>query len=232
MIQTRQLFAALLILGSLSLTGSLADAAERKALPVDEASQVQGFETYRSDLLKAIARRDVEAVVASAAPDIELSFGGDAGHDALRSFLTVSEDDLADEYKDQAAGMREGYWDALEEVLRLGGKADGPDAFDVPYTWTVELGENDDPFTTYFVIDRDVPMRDRPNRHGAVEKVLAYDIVEVIDGGEGTSFHKVRLETGETGFVDKVHLRSAIDYRARFERRPEGWKMVFFLAGD
>lgn len=232
MIPTRQKLAAVLIFGSLSLAGSFALAAERKALPVDEAAQVQGFEAYRNDLLAAIARRDVEAVVASASKDVELSFGGDTGHDALRSFLTLSEDDLADEYKDQAAGMREGYWDALEEMLRLGGKADGPDAFDAPYTWTVELGENDDPFTTYFVIDRDVPMRDRPNRHGAVEKVLAYDIVEVIDGGEGTSFQKVRLATGETGFVDKVHLRSAVDYRARFERRPDGWKMVFFLAGD
>ncbi|WP_190293703.1 SH3 domain-containing protein [Roseibium aggregatum] len=232
MIPTRHLIAAFLIFGALSLTGSLAQAAERKALPVDQASKVQGFEAYRSDLLAAIARRDVEAVVAAASQDIELSFGGDAGPDALRSFLTLSEDDLADEYKDQADAMREGYWDALEEVLRLGGKADGPDAFDAPYTWTVELGENDDPFTTYFVIDRDVPMRDRPNRHGAVTKTLAYDIVEAIDGGEGTSFQKVRLATGETGFVDKAHLRSAVDYRARFERRPEGWKMVFFLAGD
>ncbi|WP_417675087.1 hypothetical protein [Roseibium sp.] len=51
------------------------------------------------------------------------------------------------------------------------------------------------------------------NRHGAVEKVLAYDIVEVIDGGEGTSFHKLPLATGGTGFVDKAHLRSAVDYR-------------------
>lgn len=232
MIPTRQSMVALLMFATLSLTGPVVLAAERKALPVDEASQVQGFEAYRNDLLAAIARRDVEAVVSAASKDVELSFGGDAGPDALRSFLTLSEDDLADDYKDQAAGMREGYWDALEEVLRLGGKADGPDAFDAPYTWTVELGENDDPFTTYFVVERDVPMRDRPNRHGTVEKLLAYDIVEVIDGGEGTSFQKVRLSTGETGFVDKVHLRSAVDYRARFERRPEGWKMVFFLAGD
>lgn len=232
MIPTRQLMAVLLILGALSLTGAFANAAERKAMPVDEAAQVQGFEAYRNDLLAAIARRDVDAVVASAAPDIELSFGGDAGHDALRKFLTLSEDDLADDYKDQAAAMRESYWDAMEEMLRLGGKADGPEAFDAPYTWTVELSETDDPFTIYFVIDHDVPMRDRPNRHGAVIRTLAYDVVQAIDGGEGTGFLKVRLHSGEGGFVDKAQLRSAIDYRARFERGPAGWKMVFFLQGD
>ncbi|MBD1549022.1 hypothetical protein [Roseibium aggregatum] len=54
----------------------------------------------------------------------------------------------------------------------------------------------------------------------------------MIDDGEGTSFHKVRLATGEKGFVDKANLRSAVDYHARFERRPEGWKMVYFLARD
>jgi hypothetical protein len=207
-------------------------AEERKALPVDEAGQLEGLEAYRADLLDAIARRDVDAVVAGAADDIVLSFGGDAGRESLRQLLTQTEDDFADEYKHMADEEREGYWDALEDVLRLGGRVEGEDTFQAPYTWTVELGDNDDPYETYFVIGDAVSLRDRPNRHGTITATLSHDIVKAVDGGAGTRFRKVQLADGTEGYVHEDDLRSAVDYRAIFERRDGTWQMTMFLAGD
>jgi len=107
--------------------------AERKALPVDEASKDPSLVDFRARLLDAIVRRDVDYVVAQASSDIHLSFGGHAGREDFRNFLTLTEDDLADEYKHTAKAQREAYWDDLEEVLRMGGRFTAPDKFAAPY---------------------------------------------------------------------------------------------------
>ena len=220
------------VLVAIIFTAAVARAEERKALPVDEAGKDAAFAAFRDKLVDAVARRDVETVVARASADIQLSFGGHAGRKDFRDFLTISEDDLADEYKHEAASRREGYWDALEQVLRMGGRFTKPDTFEAPYTWTVVLKADDDPFATYFVIGADVPLRDRPSGFGKVAATLSHDIVTRIDGGEGTSFLKVKRADGVTGFVDKAQLRSPVDHRAIFEKRDGSWLMVTFIAGD
>jgi len=75
--------------------------------------------TFRNKLLDAIVRRDIDYVVKQASSDIKLSFGGSYGQKDFRKSLALSAKDLADEYKYRAAEMREGYWDALEEVFRM-----------------------------------------------------------------------------------------------------------------
>ena len=144
----------------------------------------------------------------------------------------MTEADLSEEYAHLADEHREQYWDALEAVLRLGGVFREPDSFVAPYTWVIELKENEDPFTTGFVIGSDIPLRSRPSRYGDIIAVLDEDIVGIGEGGKGTDFLQVRISDGRNGFVHKDHLRSAIDYRAFFGKSTGTWQMNVFIAGD
>lgn len=206
--------------------------ANRTARPVDQAVQHPSFAAFRARLIDAVVRRDVDDVVAQASGDIHLSFGGHAGHADFRELLTVPEDSLVDEFKHEAAQRREQYWDALEEVLRLGGRFTAPGRFEAPYTFTVELSVDDDPFRTGFITGDNVVLRDRPNRHGSAIGSLSYDIVTILDRGEGTRYREIRLASGRQGFVHEDYLRRPVDHRAIFEERDGKWHMVTFIAGD
>lgn len=207
-------------------------AAGLKVPPVDEAPRDASLVTFRDNLLDAIARRDVDYVVEQASPEIRLSFGGSYGQKDFRKSLTLSAKDLADEYKYRAAEMREGYWDALEEVFRMGGRFTARNVFEAPYTWTPKLPRDHDPYMTYLVTRKDAAMRDRPSKYGAVIGKLAYDVVTGIAGGKGTKFKKVQLASGAQGFVHEDDLRSAIDYRARLVKQDGKWTITLFISGD
>ena len=209
-----------------------ASAQERKAPFVDEGTKDASFAAYRETLLEAIAARDVGTVVAAAAPDINLDFGGGEGRDEFRKRLTVTAQDFSEEYAHLADEHREQYWDALEEMLRLGGVFRTPEQFVAPYTWAFKLSDSEDPFATSFVVGSDVPLRSRPSKYGDVTAVLDEDVVQLGDGGKGTDFHEVELVDGRRGFVHRDNLRSAIDYRARFENTGGRWQMMMFIAGD
>ncbi len=224
-------FILMMITVTLFANPAAADAT-RKALPVDQAYKDPSFLRFRTRLLDAIARRDVEFVVSQASLDIHLSFGGHSGRDDFRKFLTLSEKDMAEEYKHQATKQREDYWDALETVLRLGGRFASKNEFHAPYTWTVPLKPDDDVFATRFVVGTSVALRQRPSLYGRVLARLSHDIVTVLEGGDGTRFTKIKLASGKTGFVHEDFLRSAVDYRAHFVRHDGTWAMTVFLAGD
>jgi len=219
-------------LGMFLLQITNAFAAQRIALPIDEAKKDQSFASFRAKLIEAIVRRDVDYVVSQASKDVHLSFGGHSGRKSFRGFLTLTEANLADEYKHEAATRRESYWNALEEVLRMGGRFKKAGVFGAPYTWTIKLLETEDAFTTYFVIGDKVALRNRPSKFGEIIATLNHNIVKSLKGGDGTPFIKVKLSNGNTGFVKKSQLRSAVDYRAIFEKRSGHWQLVTFIAGD
>ena len=45
-------------------------------------------------------------------------------------------------------------------------------------------------------------------------------------------WYKVETLGGKKGFVKAEFVRSAVDYRAGFEKKKGVWKMIFFIAGD
>ena len=224
--------AALLLACFFCFAAGAGVAQERKAVFVDEGDQQPSFASYRMTLLDSVIKRDIDTIVASAAPDIKLDFGGGEGRTEFRNRLTVSAEDFGQEYAYLADEHREQYWAALEDVLRLGGVFTRPDTFEAPYTWVVKLDDSEDAFSTGFVIGSAVPMRERASKYGNVVTTLDEDVVTILEGGKGTDFREVELADGRKGFVHKDNLRSAIDYRAIFENRGGRWLMTAFLAGD
>ncbi|MCP3970982.1 MAG: hypothetical protein GY717_11835 [Rhodobacteraceae bacterium] len=221
-------------LGAIVLAISPAMGAERLHVPpVDEGANNAGFAEYRARFLQAVVARDIDAMLTLTDQKVNLSFGGETGHDDFRAMLTVNPTTLSEEHRDMAPRMRESYWAALETVLRLGGQfQDDGTVFVAPYTFVAEIPEDLDAFETYFVTSRSASLLDRPIRFGKSLTRLYYDVVQAQEGGEGTPFMQVRLGDGTTGYVQRDHVRSVVDYRARFENEGGHWRMVTFIAGD
>ncbi len=200
-------------------------------LPVDEAARDNDFLTHRTALLRAIRDRDLVAVVAAAAPDIHLDFGGGFGSEQFRQQLVNDQD-----------GSR--YWRELETAIALGGVFETPDDFCSPYVFCLDIpGCSDcDPFTTLVAVSQGSVIHAAPDGNSQVVATLAYGVVTVDDQGTHYPWFEVRLAGDSAnkdlganlGFVDSSSdFRSPVDYRANFRKQADGtWLMVSFIAGD
>ncbi|NNE84173.1 MAG: hypothetical protein HKN28_09405 [Alphaproteobacteria bacterium] len=200
---------------------ALADAV--KILPVDQASQDPKFLAVRDKLLAAVRRRDVEAVVAVAAEDIKLSFGGDYGRDQFRQRLATDDN-----------GEGGSYWAELEWALKLGGVFNGDHGrqFCTPYvscTGSHQCGDCD-PFETLVAVSDRAPVYATADSESAILTHLSYDVVTLVD--YGSPRQRIRLADGRIGYVAFPDFRSPIGYRAYFEKREGRWQMRIFIAGD
>ena len=184
---------------------------------VDEASRRPDFVAFRQQLRSAIARRDVQAVLRVADPQIKLGFGGDDGVDALKRTLETADSDA---------------WHELDEVLELGGTFQEPDTFVAPYVFS-RWPDQFDSFEHVAVIGSSVRIRTRPALSAPVVATVSYAILKLgPDGYSEEPWIGVRLSDGRPGFVDAKFARSPIDYRAAFKFEDGRWRMIFFAAGD
>jgi hypothetical protein len=216
------LVAAVVIFG---LAGMVPAAAKSlRLLPVDEASRNPEFAAYHTALLEAVRRRDTDFVVAQADQKIRLSFGGDQGRKSFRQSLTGEEE-----------WQGEVYWRELQTVLELGGVFMEDGAFCTPYLSCIEVPgcPECDPFETVFVTRKDAVARTEPDPEAPVAAKLSWDVLQMdydVMGAEG--WYAVKLPSGRTVFLSNRDSRMSVDYRARFEKTTEGWRMTVFIAGD
>ena len=207
------------------LAGATPAAAQGLRLePVDEVSRSAEFAAWRAALLEAVRRRDVDYVVAGADPEIKLSFGGEYGLESFRQALTGTEE-----------WQGESYWRELQTVLELGGVFMGDGAFCTPYLACIDVPgcPECDPFETVYVTRADAVARTRPDANAKVAAKLSWDVLQLdyeATGAEG--WYSVKLADGRTAFLSNRDSRMAVDYRARFEKTAEGWRMTVFIAGD
>jgi hypothetical protein len=207
------------------LAGTQLAAAQNLRLePVDEASRNPAFAAYRAALLDAVRRRDTDFVVARAGQKIKLSFGGDHGRENFRLALTGE-----DEWQGEP------YWRELQTVLELGGVFMDDGAFCTPYLACIDVPGCPDcnPFETVYVIRKDALARTEPHPGAKVAAKLSWNVLQLdyeTSGAEG--WYPVKLPPGRTVFLSTKDARMAVDYRARFEKTAEGWRMTVFIAGD
>ncbi len=210
-----------------------------KAYPVDEAGEEPELQALRDSLLEAVRRRDTDAVVALAAPDIVLSFGGHYGTETLRQWLDGDSD---------VPWAGPVYWQWLQDVLELGGMWWGPTRetdpqFCAPYTFYAEYPADIDPFDVIMIIRDDAPLHSGPGPEHPVIATLSYDIAEVFEQypspatDDLTDPYWVSIRTADgahEGYVVSTDLRWPVDYRACFSRDPESgaWIWESFLGGD
>ncbi len=197
----------------------------------DEAAQDQAFLDWRAELLAAIADRDAQAVSQMAAPEIKLTFGGEAGRAALMQRLTGPSLPNGPE-------QGEDYWQALEAAVIGGGRFDAAGTFAAPYFWRADIPGAWNVFDTFFVVGPPRPVYAAPATDMPVLMTLQevgfeappYPGVPRVNGVD--QFRAVSLKNGEIGFMAAADLQPLVGYRATFEKRDGVWQMIYFIAGD
>jgi hypothetical protein len=188
-----------------------------RLLPRDEAASKPDFFAFRSQLQKAVALKDAEAVLKIAEPGVLLDFGGGAGIELLQKFINDPERD---------------FWGEFGRALAMGGTFNAEGGFLAPYVHSA-WPDAFDPFGCMAVTGRAVRLREKPTTASRALARLDFDIVEPIRKEPETSgWRLVQLANGLTGYVASRYLRSPIAYRAWFVFAGGVWRLRAFISGD
>ncbi len=183
--------------------------------PRDECSAKPGWPAFRKNLNNAIRARDADALVALAAPDIALDYGGGSGTAELKKRL---------------ADPETGLWIELAAILPLGCAIEGGIAAMPWVFWNVP--EEVDSYNAMLVLGNDTPLREKPG--GKVISPVGWFIV----GNDPMAFDpekpetRVTLDNGTKGWIATAKLRSLLDYRLIAEPQDGTWRITAFIAGD
>jgi len=198
--------------------------AESPFAPRDDCSALAGGAPFLTALKAAVEMRDTEVLVALAANDVKLGFGGGGGAATLRSALDSQGSVL---------------WDELAEMLPMGCAANKTGGMTVPYYFA--QSSNIDPFESMIVTGTDAKLREAPGADAPIMASLTWrEVAKLADPGttgvvEGWT--KVRVPAqGEAkemiGYIRSDNLRSMVDYRLLASSRNGRWRITALLAGD
>jgi hypothetical protein len=191
--------------------------AEGPYAPRDECTGLPGADAFRQQLAQAVKARDAEALIALAAPDVKLDFGGGAGSAQLQARLDEDNPTL---------------WDELDVLLTLGCAAEGQAGITLPWYFAQKI-DAVDPMAGMIVMGENVPLRVAPDTDGETMKEISWDVVELIDGLEPEApFQHVATTKGQRGYIATDKLRSLIDYRLLASSRDGKWSITSLVAGD
>lgn len=184
--------------------------------PQDTCTKVEGAAEFRQRLGAAVEARDAGALVALAADDVRLDFGGGAGKAELRARLD-----------DEALGL----WDELVALMELGCSANKQGGITIPWYFDQDLG-NVDPFEAMIVTGEEVPVLQRADAASRPVARISWDLVSLAAPVTDEAFQQVELADGTTGFIATDRLRSVVDYRLIASSRNGRWRITSFVAGD
>jgi len=183
---------------------------------VDQATRDAALLTARAHLIVAVKRRDMAAVLKYFTPMVKLSFGGDAGHGALKKFLREDKS----------------LWANLQWVLENGGQFNKGGSFTAPWTFFAHVKGIEDT-EAGVLIARRVNIRSKPAPSGAVLATRSFGVLRLVYERNGPKhWTKVALADKRIGYVHRRFIRSVIDYRATWTKKSGQWMISSFVAGD
>lgn len=190
--------------------------AKGKWAPQDTCAEVEGADEFRTRLAAAVKARDIDGVVALAADDVKLDFGGGGGSADLRKRLA-----------DPSLGL----WGELDALMALGCSANDQGGITIPWFFDQDIG-NADPYFAMIVTGEDVPLLERPDPASKVVSTISWDLVEIASLNPESAYQQVEFGDGKVGFIATDKLRSLIDYRLTASSRNDRWRIISFVAGD
>lgn len=220
----RRLLIAILLL-------SLAAFAQRgakptKLLPIDEAAKDPSFLAFRTELIKAVEKRDAAAVKAILDPKIQIDDKGVYGPDTFIKLLKID-------------NPKAEFWTGFEQLLKMGGRwrADksgktGP-RFVAPYIYT-DWPAGYDKFEYGAIAGANVKVLTQPKTGAPVLLTASHDIVTIFmeDDSVKGDFQEIGMLSGQRGWVRRSEVRSALDFHAAFQKRGEKWMLVKYIMSE
>jgi hypothetical protein len=203
---------------------------ERFLRPIDEAGLDPSFLAFRNKLIAAVERRDARYLVSILDPKVKMSFGEEEGVGDFKRVFSINNRN-AQFWGDFLAALKLG-----GSFLREGDKRTG--LFYSPYTYST-FPEDLDSYDESVIIGKNVPLRRDPRPNAPVVATLSYNIVRVqhetlpkSGRSEYPGWLLLKTLGGLEGFVRQRSVRSAIDWRAGFEKKRGRWVLVNFNSGD
>lgn len=215
------LFLGLILLSVMIPLSLPAAEPQRRPLPfVDQAARDSSFLVFRNSFQAAIRERDASVIYSALSPELFYSFPPYRGQEGFAATLQLQE-----------RGSQ--YWGVLDTLLNQGGGFIREGLFAAPYvpfTWPADL----DGEAFVAVTAADAPVRKEPDESAPIIGKLAWEIVRLVQPWQADSgWVKVALPDGGEGYLAKRFCRGAVDWRAGFEKQPDGaWKIKFFLGRD
>lgn len=190
--------------------------------PRNECDEETGAKAFLAKLNRAAEERDEDALVALAAEDIKLDFGGGSGTEELRRRL---------------AGEHGNLWPELEELTTLGCAVNSTGGITMPWYFAQKL-----PVESYrgaIVTGENVPLRSAPGGDAPVVARLSWEAVEIVtDQPPLQGWTQVRLpaagerEQPPEGYITSDRLRSILGHRLIAASRNNRWRITSLVAGD
>jgi hypothetical protein len=184
--------------------------------PRDTCGGLAGASDFRARLADAVMARDADALVALAAEDIKLDFGGGTGRAELKKRLTAKD------------GM---LWDELDQLLKLGCAANPQGGLTIPWYFEQHI-DKVDAMSGMLVTGEGVPLLPEPDARSAPIRTISWDVVELTALKPDDPFQHVATADGTKGYIATDKLRSLLDYRLLASQRNGKWSMVSLVAGD
>lgn len=185
--------------------------------PREDCGQLPGAEEFRAALVTAIQAKDADQLVALAAPDVVLDFGGGAGTAELSKRL---------------ADPKSGLWNDLAELTTLGCGVNAEGGITIPWVAAQPLTDVDTNMAM-LVTGEGVPLRQTASADGQQLGAVSWDFVTLSGGLQpNAAFQKVRAGDDKTGYIASDKLRSPLDYRVIASSRDGKWSFTSLVAGD
>ena len=201
------------VLAALLLAGATPD----RLPPIDQCSSDTSFRRFRSELVNAVAHRDVKGLLKLVDEDVQIDFGGGSGR---KAFVAA--------WKLDRPGQSE-LWNELRTLLRLGCiKGQGgylmPSLFD-------QLGDVDT-LETYVAIVPAMSLRSAARAHAPVIARLHWDILKLEEVSDDQMWARVSKRKGRRGYVRLDQIRNPLDYRLLVAKTRGAWRISALVAGD
>lgn len=219
----RRAFAGCLI--AVLLLASAPLSAQERPLPlVDEAESDGTWTSFRTALLAAVERRDLDYVLGVIDSGVRNGSDAPAGIAEFRVQWHLDESDTP-------------FWRELAKALALGSawlaRDDRPRELCAPYLlakWPRDL----DPFETGLVTVREAPVKGAPFAQSQTLATIGFVLVPVTDWEVSDSdtavkqkWVKIRFR-GRDGYLAEEHMRSPIEHAACFIKTDFGWRLTVF----
>ena len=186
--------------------------------PVDQCREDASFLRFRSKLARTIERHDTKELLRVVADDVMVDFDTPRGPREFARAWKLDGKRAADSP----------VWGELATVIRLGCTQLG--AVRIMPSHGEQLGDAD-PLETFLALPG-VLLRAAPRSGAKALARLDYDVVTLKGSWPTGDWMHVALSGGRSGYLRKEEVRTALQYRAGFEKVGGRWRMTSFVQGD
>jgi hypothetical protein len=204
---------------------------QRKLPPADEGAGDPTWVAFRNQLLAALRRNDVNALVNVIDRDIVNGLEVPRG---VADFRKLWELDAKNQrvMRDLSAALGLGSaWHVQDPKNKAARVLCAPY---VPIKWPLD---DIDPYDSGAIVVKETLVKDAPSHASQTLGALSYDIVPVRDWDVADAESRlpqrwVKVQhRGRDGYVPAEHVRSAIEHRACFAKTGNIWRMVEYVVG-